>query len=569
MIINLGIRKFAILENWIVDFSDGMSVFTGETGAGKSLFVDALNFVTGARAQSRFRREGAEEAVVEAAFSVDERTAKQLSALGCEPEDGILIFQRMLNDSGSQARMNRRITTISALREASALLMDIHAQNAQSLLADRKNYLNLLDEFAGPETEDLKAHLATELQARSDCYKALDKISMSPEETEREADLLRYQMQEIADADLPSIDEEALNTEYRLLSGAQERAQAMDELLHQLEGGHHPIHYAMQEVARDLDHLQHTDAALQEEAELAWQIEAELDSLQENLEQYRENIRIDPPRMEEIDAIFQRLQGLRRKYGSTNEEVLQFAETCRLRLHALEGAHQTRQRLQQEIAAHTKASEADAAQLHQLRRQAGDRLQARIKEELTQMAIKKLSFSVSVTGAGEIGPNGGDTIDFLISTNPGEPMHSISEVASGGEMSRFMLAFKIVLAEVRQIGTLVFDEIDTGISGRTAQVVAEKLARLARTHQVLVITHLPQIAAVADHHFLIRKQVENGTTYSQITQLDAYDRIEEQARLIGGAQITNVTRDSAREMIQQAQHLRKMEREGGRYDPSG
>lgn len=564
MIINIGIRKFAILENWVADFSDGMSVFTGETGAGKSLFVDALNFVTGARAQSRFRREGAEETLVEAAFSLDERAVNGLRTLGYEPEDGLLTFQRTLNDAGSQARINRRITTISALREVSAVLMDIHTQNAQSLLADRKNYLDLLDEYAGPETEALKTHLSAELHARSACYKALDKVSMSREDAEREADLLRYQVQEIEDADPASIDEEALNAEYRLLSGAQERAQAIDELLHQLEGGNHPVHYAVQDVARDLDHLQRSDDTLQEDAELAWQIESELESLQENLERYRDNIRIDPARMEEIDVIFQRMQGLRRKYGRTNEEVLEYAETCRLRLRELEGARQTRQRLQQEISAHTQVIESDAAKLHALRCRAGDRLQARIKEELTQMAIKKLSFAVSVTESGEIGANGGDNVDFLISTNPGEPMHSISEVASGGEMSRFMLAFKIVLAEVRRIDTLIFDEIDTGISGRTAQIVAEKLARLARDRQVLVITHLPQIAAVADHHFLIQKQVENGITHSRITKLDAYDRIEEQARLIGGAQITDITRKSAREMIQQAQRLREKEREGGR-----
>lgn len=555
MLIHLRIRNFALIEQWQVDFETGESVMTGETGSGKSIFVDAVSFLTGSRMDRKIQRNPDVPTLVEAAFHVDESCAGQWAELGIESEDGLLVVSRQMNEKGTQARINQRIVTQSTLKRVMESLVDIHSQNAQSLLSDRKNYRRLLDEYVGENALTLKKRLHEQLKQLQNFDRRLTNFDLSPEERQREMDLLRYQISEIQDANLPGTDETALNAEYRLLSSALERKNTLQRLTARLSGGREPLKYALQSMAQELDELVEQDSALADMRDLCWQMQVEAESLQDDLVHYTEEIQIDPQRIEELDLIFQSLFRLKRKYGDSIEHILRFQVQCETRLSELSDAERYRKELLISRERCLSELQVTADALSAARCSAAKQLESRIRQELSEMAIRRLSFEIAVCEEPQIGTHGKDSVDFRISTNPGEPMQSVSEVASGGEMSRFMLALKIVLAQTWNIDTLLFDEIDTGISGRTAQVVGEKLVRLARSRQMIVITHLPQIAALADHHFLIQKRVEKGITRSAVTLLSDAQRIEEQARLIGGVQITDRTRESAREMLEQAKEL--------------
>jgi len=566
MLERLSIQNFAIIDAWRMDFDAGETVITGETGSGKSIFVDALLFLTGARADRRLARDPERKMRVDGLFTVD-RTNTALTALLDEAqidcEEGTLLISREVDARSSRILINDRMVTQSRLRAVSELLMDVHAQNAQSLLADAKQYINFLDESIGEAIAAKQARLRALLAEARELDDRLEDLAMSPEAVAREMELLDYQIDEIRSANLKAIDESALNREYRQLTGAAERYSESAKIASALNGGT-PVRDIIRKMAVVLDELYRKDPEIEPLKDLAWQIDAELETFSDEAERYRDSVVIDPQRVDEIDQIFTTLQSLRRKYGSDIERILAYYAEAKSRREMLKNIEQRREALMRERGELDRRIEALADELHGDRAEAAVRFESRIKEELVQMAIKKIEFKVELVRLDAIGPRGYDRVEFLISTNSGEAMRPLNEVASGGEMSRFMLAFKIVTAQIRRLSTLVFDEIDTGISGRTAQIVAEKLFRLAGERQVLVITHLPQIAAMADAHIEIRKIVQDGITYSQPRRLDSEARIEEQARLIGGVDITDVTRQSATEMLAQAEALRQWKNGGDR-----
>ncbi|WP_071705571.1 DNA repair protein RecN [Murdochiella vaginalis] len=566
MLTELRIRHFALLDTVKVSFPSGESVVTGETGSGKSLFVDALDFLRGARADKRVLH-GDETAVVEGCFTWSEEESATEAALrehfeelGIPLEDRLLIARREISPKGSRQRLNDVTVTLQSYRLVMEILLDIHAQNAQSLLKSPRTYLPLLDSFIGAQAEKEKSDLRDVLLKQRHVQEQLDRLALSPDEVLRERDLLRYQIQEIDSADLPNLDEEELEREYKALVSATERLQLANRLYGGISGDR-GLRDALLSCAQTFDQLSHKDEGTSFLRDRMWQMEADMEALQEDLENYRNTIVIDPQRIEEVDQIFQLLQMLRRKYGQQNEAILAFRDQAAHRLELLNHIEQERKTLQEKQAALTRQLQEKADALHVLRVNAAEKLEKRVKEELLEMAIRQIAFTIPITKTQTIGANGQDVVDFQISTNPGEPMLSLSDVASGGEMSRFMLALKIIASEITAMPTLVFDEIDTGISGRTAQVVAEKLSRLTDRHQVIVITHLPQIAALADAHYAMTKETRKNETMSFLSELDSAGRIAEQARLLGGVQITEVTRKGAKEMIEQARQW-KRERKG-------
>lgn len=566
MLVELRIQHFALLEKIELSFYPGESVVTGETGSGKSLFVDALDFLRGARSERRILHE-ARPAIVEAVFipapeEICEGSPLRecLEALGIPYEDGNIIVRREFSAKGSKQRLNDISVTLQSLRTVMALLLDIHAQNAQNLLKSPSTYLPLLDAYVGKDAIPLKECLKKDLVSREKVAAKLQALALSPEEVLRETDLLHYQIQEIEDAHLEDLNEEALEQEYKSLVSATERMRMAARLSEALEGDR-GLRDGLLRCAQAFDELAGNDASASDMRDMMWQIEAETDTLRSDLSRYRNGIVIDPMRIQEIDTIFQMLQNLRRKYGQNFSEILAFRDTAEKRLALLQGIEAEREKLRQEDRSLEVSLEKNAAALHDLRRNAAHKLEDRVKSEMLEMAIKSMSFSIPFTKTESIGRNGYDRIDFRISTNPGEPMQSLSEVASGGEMSRFMLAMKIIASEISAMPTLIFDEIDTGISGRTAQVVAEKISRLTEHHQVIVITHLPQIAALADTHYEVVKETHGASTITVMHELDEAGRAAEQARLIGGVHITETTRSSAEEMIEQAKRWR-MQRKG-------
>lgn len=554
MLASLRLENFAILESWSLDFEAGETVITGETGSGKSLFVDALQFLLGARADRSLQREGL-PMLVEGIFVLEEEDREILECLDryeLPRDENRIIILREFTQKSSKIRLNGQAVTLAQLKEIAGRLMDIHSQNAQSLLGNRKNYLPLLDLQIGDPAEVKKEALQKGLRQWRVLREQLESLDLSPEEAAREQDLLRYQIREIDQADLANLEEDALNREYKDLSSSVERLEQASAIYSALAGEGDPLKYRIQAIARELDQLAQKDQELKPASELCWQMQAEAESLQDDLERYRDNVRIDPQRLKEIDQIFRLLQNLRRKYGTDIEEILAFRDRAHARWEELRQLDQNRS----EIKASQKKLEnelyREAEELTQLRRKAARGLERRMTEELEEMAIPHVEFRVQFTKRNEVKENGQDDVDFMISTNPGEPMQSVSQVASGGEMSRFMLALKILVAEIQRIPSLVFDEIDTGISGRTAQVVAEKMHQLTNDRQILVITHLPQIAALADQHIVVQKEASENRTLSRAHILTEEERVEEQARLIGGVHITEATRSGARDMLRQA-----------------
>lgn len=559
MLQSLSIRNFAIIDRWDVSFFEGETAVTGETGAGKSIFVESLCLLRGDKASKTLLRADGSQALVEAAFLVDADARAKLEEIGFALEENLIVLQRTISEKSSQVRIDGRISTVQSLKEVASILFDVHAQNSQTVLSDRKNYLHLVDRFGQEQILPLLASLQVSLQKAKEITAKLDALDISPEEVEREKEILTFQIAEIDAGNLTSYDEDALNEEYRNLTTAVDRAQTVTQAIAALETREDGVDSpsdVMRAIAKHVDIIANDDV-LKNAVDKSYQIEAEIESLHADLEQYLNAIDIDPERVAEIDQVFRQVMALKRKYGNALEDILAFRDESAARLKVLDDIEQTRDSLQKDLAKEEKISEKIADQLTKARREVADALERRIAAELVEMNIRKLSFAVHFEDKPQITDDGKDKIDFSISTNPGEPMKSVSEVASGGEMSRFMLAFKIVAADYDSIGTLIFDEIDTGISGRTAQVVGEKILHISEDRQVICITHLPQIAALADQHYLIYKAVNDaGKTSSHIVSLVDDARAEEQARLIGGVDITNVTRAHAKEMLQQAQALR-------------
>lgn len=560
MLDQLRIKNFALIQNWILDIEDGETVVTGETGSGKSLFVSAIQYLLGGTIDRETRRTPDQDLVVEGLFRMDHITEDFRDFLQSNDipldEERTFLVRRTMDKRGNRQQINDRGITRNLLRSFSSFLLDIHAQNAQSLLKSKDRYLPLLDSYLGDQAEEIKSQLSLLLKKRKVYLSKLEDLNLAPDELAREKDLLAYQINEIRQAKLEDINEDALNREYRTLASAEERAKLSDQALSGLRSDGQSLRWGLQSLAQILEDLYRKDPDCQSLKDLAWQMEAEAESLEDQIETYRDNILLDGRRMAEIDEIFQTLQSLRKKYGQSFEDILAYLNQAERKKKELDSIESYRASIFKKMKDLDEEIRNQALKLSQLRRESANRLEDRIRNELQEMAIKKVEFLIDFQQK-PIGPDGQDEVDFMISTNPGQAPESLSRVASGGEMSRFMLAFKIVVAQIQNTPTLIFDEIDTGISGRTAQVVAEKIGRLGEDRQVLVITHLPQIAAVADHHLKIDKKVENSFTYSCIQNLNFMERVEEQARLIGGAHVTKTTRKSAEEMLNQAQELKQ------------
>ncbi len=566
MIEELHIQNFALIDDWSIEFAEGETVVTGETGSGKSLFVESLSYLLGANPDRSVIRDPNKDLLVEGVFFVENASddfKKLLSDEGIEADEGRLIIKRWTGAKGSRQKINDRSVTKKFLESISQNLMTIHAQNAQSILTKRESYGDLLDLYVGQKADDLKLELRKLLDKEKNLQASLDELEIEPEEIERERDLLNYQIDEINKADLEDMDEDELNKEYKGLQSALERLEDSGQALQVLSGRDYSIRGAVNSLAQALDRLCEkndsmgltADENLERARDLAWQVEGETALVLEELEAYRSSILIDPERIDEIDEIFRTIQVLKRKYGSSFEEILNFRDQALERLNRLENLNEIREELLGELKQNNLEMQALAEDLSQMRKAAARSFQSRIEEELKDMAIKHISFSVDFQKV-KIGSKGRDRIDFLISTNEGEEAQSLSLVASGGEMSRFMLAFTILCSEISRQGSLIFDEIDSGISGRTAQKVSEKMAGLSHKRQLIVISHLPQIAAMADQHMKIHKEVIDGKSYSKMSELDRKGRIEEQARLIGGAKLTDITRKSAEQMLDQAQAIK-------------
>nr|CAA9269513.1 DNA repair protein RecN [uncultured Armatimonadetes bacterium] len=563
MLTELSIENFALVEKLRLQFAPGLNILTGETGAGKSILMDALNLVLGERMGAESVRHGADRARVEAVFSVEcasGRLREAMEAAGVEAEDGLLLLTRDLAAAGkSTARINGRPATMGMLKAIGDALVDIHGQHEHQSLLAVERHADILDAWCGPETLTLKAAVAEAHARAQEAARELAALQQDARERARTLDLLQFQRDEIDTAAPKPEEDEELQAERLRLASAEKLYEAASGAYAALHGG--AAGRGGVESGGALDGLTTAVAEIDHAAKLDERLEPLLESLQNALyaaeeaardvRAYRDEVEFNPDRLEEIEARLDVLRTLKRKYGDTLEEVLRYRDEIEARLTTLENAEERIAELTV-LSERTRTElEARAAKLTAARKKAAGPFAAAVAKELADLAMLQTRFSVAVEPH-PVGAKGADHVEFLLSPNPGEPLKPLARIASGGEISRVMLAMKSVLARIEAVPTLVFDEIDTGIGGRTGMVLADKLATLAGNAQILCITHLPQIAARGSAHLYIEKRVDKGRTAVAVTPLESEGRVQEIARMLGGTRLTDTVLQHAREMLQPA-----------------
>ena len=555
MLTSLQIENIAVIEKAEITFDKGLNILTGETGAGKSIIIDSINAVLGERTTRELVRTGAPFAKVSALFFGLSHAAEQvLKSLDLEPEeDGSLLIQRSISSDGRSAcRINGQTATVSMLRQLGGELINIHGQHdSQSLLSSEK-HIGFIDALAQDEAllEEYHGLYAAYVKIR----RALNELQMDEEEKLRKIDLLRFQIDELEAANLQIGERETLTQERTRCLNAEKILQSLRLAYDAING--------TEETAGASQLLTDAAAGLQDAAHYYGAIEStaqEMLDLSYNLESYADEIRnafdtlsYDPGDLEQIEERLDLLYKLSRKYGETEEEMLAYLEKARAELDEITFSEERVQKLDEERRETVRKIKALAVTLSNVRRQAGERFARQVEAELSYLDMPHVRFIVHHEQV-KPGPNGADEIEFLISANPGEPPRPLAKIASGGELSRIMLAIKNVLSGSDEIGTLIFDEIDTGVSGRAAQKIALKLKQVSAGRQVICVTHLAQIAAQADCHLLIQKTVRDDQTYTQVDALDFEGRKRELARIMGGMdEITPLQLQSAEELLRAA-----------------
>ena len=550
----LRIQNVALIPSLEVNFGAGLNILSGETGAGKSIIIDSISFVLGGRPGKDFLRSGESLAEVEALLSIEEEgVLSALTALGIPAEDdNALLLSRTLTDTGkSVCRVNGRVVTLGMLRELSSLLIDIHGQHEHQSLLNPAKHIELLDRFCGEEISPCKAALAAGFRTYREVVKQRKALMEDEADRAAKTELYAFQSKEIEAAKLKNGEEESLSARRKFLQASEKRTKAANETLAALygdedgDGALDRLGAALQPVTI----LAEIDETQAEVSDAVHDLHARLDDLVRDFRRYCGDLESDPQELDRVEARLDIIYRLRKKYGkATVAELLAHAADMRERLDAMEGGGERLAVLSDEKTALEKELARESAQLSRCRAAAAVKIEKELENVLRDLGMKNAALSIDISRKKEMSPNGFDRVEFLISPNVGEPLKPLAQIASGGEMSRVMLALKTVLADCDQIETFIFDEIDAGVSGRTAQSVAEKLAGIGRARQILCITHLPQIAAMGDTHFLIEKTTDSARTTTAIHALSREDSIRELARLTSGARVTEASLGAAAEM---------------------
>ena len=551
----LHIENIAIIEAADIEFAPGFNALTGETGAGKSIVIDSLSAVLGQRTSRELIRTGAEKAFVSAAFS---GMAPELTEeLGIQPEaDGTLLLQREIQTDGKNVcRVNGRPVTVGQLRALGARLLNIHGQHDGQQLLDEEQHIVYLDSFG--RVESLAITYAEKYKNFTDIRRQIGALQMDEAEKARRVDTLQYQIEELRRAKLTPGEEEELTARRGMLRNAEKFLDAVagaDYALNGDDSGGGALS-ALRQAQDALGGVRHLDDAFGQLYERLGEAYSEVYDIAATVEDKRGELDVSPGELDRVESRMDLLYRLKKKYGATVEDMLDYQARCEAELAQIEDAGDTLVRLEQALSKAEKEARQAAQALSDARKAAADRLTAQILAELQQLDMGKIRFAVDFAEK-PLDSDGMDTVRFLMSANVGEELRPIHKIASGGELARIMLAMKNVLSEQDHVGTMVFDEVDTGVSGRAAQKVAEKMARISRRKQVLCVTHLPQLAAMADTHFSVEKGERGGRTYTEVRRLDREQRRRELARLTGGSHVSQTMLDGAEELLAQAEKFR-------------
>lgn len=553
MLLELHVKNLALIERADVEFGEGLNILTGETGAGKSIIIGSVSMALGGKASRDSIRHGADYAYIELVFSVKgEDRLRALRELDTEPtEDGLVIISRKITPSRSISRINDETVTAARLRQITGLLLDIHGQHEHQSLLYKSKHLEILDAYVKAQTQPAKKKMEEEYKNYCILKKRLSSFEMDHDARLREADFLRFEIQEIEEGNIKEGEEEELTARYRRFSHARRIAENLNEAYDSLQAD------AVTRALRSVEQVTEYDEALQSIRDQLYDAEAILSDAGREISAYISSMEFDEESWRQTEERLDQIHSLQNKYGASVLAIQASLEEKRKRLEELENYDAFREQMEKKLKISTDHLCRLCTDLSEIRKKASVELVKRIRSGLLDLNFLDVEFDMEFETLDHFTPDGWDEVQFLISTNPGQPMRPLKDVASGGELSRIMLAIKTVLADSDEIPTLIFDEIDTGISGRTAQKVSEKLSYIAGSHQVICITHLPQIAAMADIHFEILKSASEGSTATTIERLGREKSIRELARLLGGAQITEAVLKNAHEMKDLADQTKK------------
>lgn len=550
MLQSLHVKNLALIDEVEIEFQPGLNILTGETGAGKSIVIGSVNLALGARYHADILRQGASSALVELIFIIESKEqAEKLETLGIIPEDGLVVVSRKFTSGRSISRVNGEMISLGRLKEAAEILIDLHGQHEHQSLLYKKNHLMILDAYAKDEIAPIKEEVKAAYESYLKCRRKLESESIDETARKREISLLEFEISEIREASLIAGEDDELELEYQKAVNSKKLSEGVSEAYGYTSD--RPGQNASDALSRAIHSLQQIsgyDNTVNELSTQLSEVDGLLNDFNRELSEYGKSLEFSDEDFRKIENRLNVINHLKSKYGDSVAKVLLYLESREEKLAQLNQYDTYQVNLKNALKAAEEELIQHASSLTKIRRKKAKVLASVIKQSLLELNFLEVKFEVSINSLKEYSADGCDEVEFMVSMNPGEQVKPLGNIASGGELSRIMLAIKTVLAEKDAIETLIFDEIDVGISGRTAQKVSEKMALLARGHQVICITHLAQIAAMADAHYLIEKNVSQNATKTDIYLLDEEQAVNELARILSGVEMTEAVRENAAEM---------------------
>ena len=562
MLSELFIDNFVIIKRNHIFFEDGFNVLTGETGSGKSLILESINLLLGKRADKDIVGRFADKTVIEGVFELDKKAKDILINNGVifDEDDNKLIVNRTISQKSSTLRINGRVANLTILREISPILIDIYNQGDSNAFMNKANYIYLIDNYSNDqETIDLRKMIKALVNQKNEYLVKYNNLNLSDEEITRERDLIKYQIEEIDKIDLFSINEEEIDEEYKKLNNINALRESIELAKGVLDNSDYDVNSIssmLGTILSEINSFSDIDSKVSEFYDRISALNDEVNDIYSEMDIYQETLTGDPERAAELEDLIEHIYNLKRKYGANIDDIIAYYDEISARIKELDEIEDLRDNLDDILSDIDQKLDKNANKLHEIRVKKSKILEKNINKSIADLNIKNGLFKIEFSKKENIDTTGADEVDFLIRTNKGEDLKSLTKTASGGEISRIMLAFKEIFADFDDVDTMIFDEIDTGISGRTAQIVGEKILDLSNKRQVIAISHLPQIASLASNHILISKEDVGDFTISSTQKIEGKKRISEIARLIGGVNITDITINSASEMLEMAEELR-------------
>lgn len=552
MLANLSISNFIIFDNIEVDFFKGFNAFTGETGAGKSMIIDAVLQLLGEKSNRNFVGNKKDTAVVQGLFFVGNHHLEKLlkeNDVEFDRETGIVISRKIYNTGRSTAKINGTLVNINFLKEIREYLIDVHGQYEQQSILDKEKHIEILDEFIKEKISGLKHEYKIKYDRLISINRKLNNIEKKLENKEDRIEFLRFQINEIEKADLKENEEEELFVEHKYLSNIDKLNSNLNQANYNLNYAEDSVVEKLSTVISELSQVSDLDEDIKKLEDMINDKYEEIKDIAYDLRNYIENIQVDQSRLKNINNRLSTINELKRKYKLEVSDIIKKKEENTNELNSLLGLNDEYETLNKEKDSLIEELKKLAYKIHDIRLENASSLEDSVTKELEELNMKNITFKISIEESSKFNVNGIDLVEFLISTNPGSRLESFSNILSGGEVSRIMLALKSILNKIDDIPTMIFDEIDTGISGKTAFLIGRKIKKISKKHQVICVTHSPQVAASADHHFKIEKYIDNMKAESKVEKLSFEDRVEEVARLLSGDRITNSSLKNSEELI--------------------